>query len=85
MQLTKNDIILKLKDILIQADPRMKEKAEKGDENTDLFTELGLNSVSMLYMVISIEEDFGIRFDDVSVNDFVTIGDVADYILKKKN
>ena len=42
-----------------------------------------LASVSMLYMVIAIEEEFGIRFDDVGASDFVLLSDVVDYIEEK--
>ena len=38
----------------------------------------------MLYIVIAIEEMFNIRMDDVSFGDFRTVGDVADYIEKKR-
>ena len=34
----------------------------------------------MLFMVIAIEEDFNIRFDDVSMDSFATLGDVVSYI-----
>ncbi len=37
----------------------------------------------MLYMVIAIEEEFGIRFDDVGASDFVLLSDVVDYIEEK--
>ena len=50
------------------------------DESANLATDLGLNSVGMLYMLIAIEEFFNVRFDDVSFGDFVTVGDVVDFI-----
>ena len=34
-------------------------------------------------MVIAIEEEFGIRFDDVGASDFVLLSDVVDYIEEK--
>ena len=34
-------------------------------------------------MVIAIEEVFSIRFDNVGMSDFETLGDVVDYIEKK--
>ena len=55
------------------------------DDSADLVTDLGLNSVGILYVVIAIEEFFGIRFDDVGTSDFKTVGDVIDYIEKKVN
>ena len=42
--------------------------------------DFGFSSVSMLYMVIAIEEVFNIRFEDVGVSDFDTLGDVITYI-----
>lgn len=69
-----------LKDILLSADQRNSERIQSCDESANLMTEFGLTSVSMLYMVIAIEETFDIRFDNVGVTDFVTLGDVVTYI-----
>ena len=55
------------------------------DESSNLVTDLGLNSVGVLYVVIAIEEFFGIEFENVGFGDFKTIGDVIDYIEKKVN
>lgn len=81
MQLTRTEIAEKLGDIL---------KLALGDtvdlsrctESSNLTTDLGLNSVGILYVVIAIEEFFNIRFGDVSFNDFKCVGDVLDYIEK---
>lgn len=78
--LTRSEILAKLKDILLFADDKNSAVIESCDENTKLVTELGFNSVSVLYMVIAIEESFGIVFGNVTVNDFETIGDVITYI-----
>ena len=78
--LSRAEIIDKLKEILQFADSKNSAVIESCDENTKLVTDLGFNSVSVLYMVIAIEESFGIVFDNVSMNDFDTIGDVVTYI-----
>ena len=57
----------------------------KYDENSNLTTDLGLNSVGILYSVIAIEEFFSIQFDDVGFGDFQTVGDVINYIENKVN
>ena len=67
MLMTRQEILENLKEILMDAD-------ERGSEL------LGLSSVNMLYMIIATEEVFDIRFDDVGVNEFQTVGDVMDYI-----
>lgn len=78
--LTRAEIFEKLKEILLFADDKNRDKIERCTEDTKLVTELGFNSVNVLYMVIAIEEGFGIVFGDVSMNDFSTIGDVITYI-----
>ncbi|MEE1016768.1 MAG: phosphopantetheine-binding protein [Ruminococcus sp.] len=79
--LSKEEIIVKLKDILLVADGGNADKIGAADENTRLSEDLGLNSVNVLYLVIAIEEVFNIRFDDdTGVDTFKTVGDVTDYI-----
>ena len=79
--LSKEEIIVKLKDILLVADGGNADKIKAADENTRLSEDLGLNSVNVLYLVIAIEEVFNIRFDDdTGVDTFKTVGDVTDYI-----
>lgn len=81
--LSRTEILDKLKDILRFADDKNRDRIEQCDESTKLVTDLGFNSVSVLYMVIAIEESFGIVFDNVSMNNFDTIGDVVTYIAEK--
>lgn len=79
----RNDILSKLKDILLMLNSCDKSLIESANESSVLTTDLGLNSVGILYVVIAIEETFQIRFVDVNFSDFRTIGDVVDYIEKK--
>ncbi|MBR3299976.1 MAG: acyl carrier protein [Clostridia bacterium] len=78
--MTRQQITDELKGILISADPRTKDKVNSAAEESNLAADLGLNSVGMLYMVIAIEESFGMRFENVGMNDFKTLKDVIDYI-----
>ncbi len=64
----------------MDADERGSELVDKVSEQSRLAEDLGLSSVNMLYMIIATEEVFDIRFDDVGVNEFQTVGDVMDYI-----
>jgi len=81
--MNRQEIIEKLKEIaeLTVQDPSI---LDHMSEASDLQTDLGLSSVGMLYIVIAIEEMFNVRMDDVSFGDFRTVGDVADYIEKKR-
>ena len=81
--MTRAEIIEKLKDILLSADDRNRDKVLACTEGSKLVADLGFSSVSMLYMVIAIEEEMGIRFDNVGASDFETLGDVVTYIEAK--
>lgn len=81
--LTRKEILEKLKSILVDMNPNYADKTENIGEDAKLLTELGIDSVSMLYMVIAVEETFGIEFD--TDKPFVTVGEVIDYIERKVN
>ena len=82
MAMSRNDIFVKLTDIMNMA-MQSDLDATKFREDASLVNDLGLSSVGILYIVIAIEEFFGICFDDVGFSDFKTIKDVVDYIEKK--
>ena len=77
--MNRQEITEKLKEILVLALGNTVD-IDKCTEDSNLTTDLGLNSVGILYVVIAIEEFFGIRFGDVSFGDFQTVADVIDYI-----
>ena len=79
----REEIFARLKELLLSADEEKKTAVENCTEATGLTADLGLNSVGMLFMVLAAEEEFGIRFDDVGMADFRTIGDVIDYVERK--
>ena len=78
--MSRSEIIEKLREILIAADGGKADAVMSFTEESRLFEDVGLSSVTMLYMVIAIEEEFGIRLDDVGASEFVTLGDVVDRI-----
>lgn len=82
--MTREEIREKLADIMIMAMPEAAEVIKNCTEESDLNTDLGLNSVGMLFIVIGIEEFFSIRFENVNFGDFKTVGDVVDYIESKQ-
>ena len=76
------EIAEKLKEIIIFSLPTKKEIIENCTEESNLRTDIGLNSVGMLYIVIAIEEIFKVSFGDSSFDSFRTVKDVIDYIEK---
>ena len=79
----RTEILEKLKEIMLAMDPTKADLVNNVTEDARLTEDLGLTSVAILYMVIAIEETFNVSFDNLSINDFKTIGDSIDYISKK--
>lgn len=80
--MTRAEIIDKLAEILAEENGEEKADVSSYSEEMGLYTDLSLNSIGLLYMVISVEETFNIRFENVKMNDFNTLGDVVTYIEK---
>ena len=79
----REEVIEKLKDIIVFAMPNKKDSISSYTEDSNLLTDVGLNSVGMLYIVIAVEELFNVSFEDASFDDFQTVRDVVDYIIKE--
>ena len=65
---------------MIMAMPDSQDTILNCAEDSNLNTDLGLNSVGLLYIIIAIEEFFSIEFGNLNFNDFKTVSDVLDYI-----
>jgi acyl carrier protein len=83
MALSRNEIKEKLADIMKMVMRDRLPDLSALREDSHLVNDLGLNSVGVLYIVIAIEEFFGVEFENVGFGDFATIGDVVDYIEQK--
>lgn len=82
--MTRKELKEKLAEIIIMAMPESADVINNCTEESNLNTDLGLNSVGMLFVVIAIEEFFSITFENVNFGDFKTVGDVLDYIESKQ-
>ena len=81
--MNRQEIKNRLCEIMNLAMPNLEINDSTVNEASTLAGDLGLSSVGLLYVVIGIEETFGIRFDDVGFSDFETLGSVVDYIERK--
>ncbi|MBR2337811.1 MAG: hypothetical protein IKA61_07730 [Clostridia bacterium] len=80
----RDNIRAKLREILeLALGAKAQEILKNCSDSSDLVSDLGLNSVGILYVVIGIEEIFSISFENACFGDFKTVGDVIDYIEKK--
>lgn len=80
--MNRDEIVARLKEIIVMVMPEIEARLDTIGEDDDLHTELGLNSIGLLYIVISIETAFDISFDGVSFSDFNTVSDIINYIEK---
>ena len=81
--MSRNEIFNKLKELLKLANSSSPELVEKCNEESDLRSDLGLTSIGVLYLAISIEQEFGIEFEGSSFDDFSKVKDIVDYIESK--
>ncbi len=77
--MSRIEILDKLKEVFSMITGTSKEEVQIGEESR-LIEDIGLNSVGILYLVVGIEEMFGVRFQNVGIADFKTISSVVDYI-----
>lgn len=49
------------------------------------FTDLGLNSLDMVELVIEFEKTFQLTISDVDIEKLITIGDLEEYLKDKLN
>lgn len=53
---------------------------EKITDTTDIADDLGADSLDVVELMMSVEEEFEITIDEEAVKNFRTVGDVAGYI-----
>ena len=49
-------------------------------ENTDVVNDLGADSLDVVEMMMSIEDEFGMMIEDEEIAEMRTVGDVVNYI-----
>lgn len=82
--MTKEQILTTLKKILKVALPNNHE-IDKVSYNDRLFQDLGLDSISLVYIAFQLEQEFHIDMAKISVKAFKTVADVVNYVDKNIN
>lgn len=54
-------------------------------EDTDLIADLGFNSMDLVSLACTVEDEFNIEIPDRAIKDFKTIGDVIEFVEKSGN
>lgn len=78
--MSRQEIFAQLKELIKKANTSTPEVLDSCNEDSNLRGDLGLTSIGVLYLAISIEQMFEIEFNDSSFDDFNTVKDVVDYI-----
>jgi len=53
---------------------------EKITRETDLMSDLGADSLDLVELIMTLEEEYGINATDESVYEHKTVGEISDYI-----
>lgn len=71
------EILEVIKEILSK---QLKVDMSEIDENTNIVADLGADSLDVVEMLMTIEEEYDVVVPDDVVTTFVTVGDVARYV-----
>ncbi len=74
----RNEILSKVIALVAES---LETDADELDEET-AYADLGADSFDMLYLVTSMEDEFGVTVDEDSLGQIETIGDSVDAIMK---
>ena len=55
-------------------------ESEKITRETDLMNDLGADSLDLVELIMTLEEEYGINATDESVYEHKTVGEISDYI-----
>lgn len=71
------DMLEAVKEILSN---QLRLDADEIDQNTDILNDLGADSLDIVEMLMTIEQEYGIVVPDDVITTFKTVGDVAKYL-----
>jgi len=54
--------------------------SEKITRDTDIMSDLGADSLDLVELIMSLEEEFGISVTDESIYQYKTVGEITDFV-----
>lgn len=73
--MNRNEIVRRLADLLKKLRPDL--KLENVSEGLSLRNDLGVDSITMLLLALSIEQEFSIRMENIRADQLTTVADVC--------
>ena len=81
--MNRKEIIEGLAEILCKLRPELVLDVDTLTDDVDLHDDLGIDSITMLMLALSIEKKFGFRFESVTPDQMKNLGGVCSYIEKR--
>jgi len=79
--MTKDEIFKKLLSLIKEMNPNI--DLSKITMETKIFTDLNLDSISLLYLALQIEQNFNYKLTNESISKINTVDDLINSILNK--
>ena len=79
--MTEQEIFEKLREIVVE---QLGAEAENIKMDSTFVDDLAADSLDIVELVMSVEEEFGIEIPDGDAEKIVSIGDVVEYVKSKK-
>ena len=67
----------KLKAVLVE---QLDVNPDEITRDTDLLTDLGADSLDLVELIMTLEEEYGVSATDESIYENKTVGEIADYV-----
>ena len=64
---------------------KLGKKVDEIEPTSKIVEDLGADSLDVVEMIITLEDEFGLSLPDNEVKNMVTVADIVNYIVKNKN
>ena len=81
--MTREEILEKLKNIIVESKEDNNFDVSKINEDTELLRDLEFDSLAMVYMAVILEQKFNCKINNEDYKKIKTVGDVIDIVLIK--
>ncbi|WP_228461958.1 acyl carrier protein [Lactococcus hodotermopsidis] len=78
--MTKDELFIKIKNNLVET---MTLEADNVTLATNIVSDLGADSISLMEFTLALEDEFGIEISDEDAETILTLGQAVDYVFGK--
>ena len=79
--MTREEVLEKIKDVITDNNRNKEIDFSMISEDSELFKDLGFDSMQMVYTAVLIEKNFNCKINDEEYRKLKTVGDIIDIIL----